>query len=123
VGAGKEEAAGVDPAEVEGGARRLLAEARGHQLAETRKQYGLAQREISGRMGVSIARVSQIEPGEVASLNVTAPTLKRSAAGSTLLRTAATTPYACRPATAAVSTPHSRRASGPVALRLVQFHF
>lgn len=31
-------AAGVDRAEVEAGARRLRAEARGHQLAETRKQ-------------------------------------------------------------------------------------
>lgn len=31
-------AAGVDPAEVEAGARRLLAEARGHQLAEIRKR-------------------------------------------------------------------------------------
>ncbi|MFC5856272.1 hypothetical protein ACFPZI_32250 [Streptomyces chlorus] len=34
-------AAGVEPAEVEAGSRRLLAEARGHQLAEARKQSGL----------------------------------------------------------------------------------
>jgi hypothetical protein len=34
--------ADVDPVEVEAGSRRLLAEARGHQLAEARKQYGLA---------------------------------------------------------------------------------
>ncbi|MFF7883613.1 hypothetical protein ACH40F_21755 [Streptomyces sp. NPDC020794] len=45
--------AGVAPAEVEAGARRLLAEARGHQLAEERKQYGLAQRDVAARMGVS----------------------------------------------------------------------
>jgi hypothetical protein len=30
-------AAGVSPEEIEAGARRLLAQARGHQLAETRK--------------------------------------------------------------------------------------
>jgi ribosome-binding protein aMBF1 (putative translation factor) len=65
-------AAGVDPAEVEAGARRLLAQARGHQLAEARKQLALAQREVAARMGVSIARVSQIEHGEVASLDVIA---------------------------------------------------
>ncbi|MFI1502096.1 helix-turn-helix domain-containing protein [Streptomyces platensis] len=37
-----------------------------HQLAEARKQHGLAQRDMAARMGVSIARVSQIEHGEVA---------------------------------------------------------
>ncbi|MFD3596865.1 helix-turn-helix domain-containing protein [Streptomyces sp. NPDC058656] len=37
-----------------------------------RKQYGLAQRDIAARMGVSIARVSQIEHGEVATLDVVA---------------------------------------------------
>lgn len=65
-------AAGVAPAEVEAGARRLLAEVRGRQLAEARKSYGLAQREVAGRMGVSIARVSQIEKGEVAAVDVLA---------------------------------------------------
>lgn len=64
--------AGVDPSEVEAGARRLLAEARGHQLAEARKQYGLAQKEVALRMGVSIARVSQIEHGEATTLDVIA---------------------------------------------------
>jgi hypothetical protein len=48
-------AAGVSPEEIEAGARRLLAQARGHQLAET-----------------SIARVSQIEHGEVTSFEVIA---------------------------------------------------
>lgn len=62
----------MHPAEVEAGSRRLLAEARGHQLAEARKQYGLAQRDVAARMGVSIARVSQIEHGEVATLDVIA---------------------------------------------------
>lgn|SRR5574341_224168 len=65
-------AAGADPAEVEAGARKLLAEARGHQLAEARKQLGLTQREVADAMGVSIARVSQIEHGEVASIEVIA---------------------------------------------------
>lgn len=65
-------AAGADPAEVQAGTRRLLAEARGRQLAEARKSYGLAQREVAARMGVSIARVSQIENGEVAALDVLA---------------------------------------------------
>ena len=50
--------AGADPAEVEAGSRRLLAEARGHQLAEARKQYGLAQRDVAARMGVSSVRAT-----------------------------------------------------------------
>ncbi|MDX6743513.1 helix-turn-helix transcriptional regulator [Actinocorallia sp. A-T 12471] len=65
-------AAGVTPAEVEDGARRLLAEARGHQLAEARRQAGLIQKDIAARMGVSVARVSQIEHGEHAALDVIA---------------------------------------------------
>lgn len=36
--------AGVSPSEVEAGVRRLLAEARGHQLAEARKHAGLIRR-------------------------------------------------------------------------------
>ncbi len=36
-------AAGVSPEEIDAGARQLLAQARGHQLAETRKQLGLGQ--------------------------------------------------------------------------------
>lgn len=60
-------AAGVSPEEIDAGARRLLAQARGHQLAEARKQLGLAQKDIAASLGVSIARVSQIEHGEVAS--------------------------------------------------------
>ena len=65
-------AAGISPAEIEAGARRLFAEARGHRLAEARKQLGLAQRDIATAMGVSIARVSQIEHGEVTSFEVIA---------------------------------------------------
>jgi|SRR5271166_5422956 len=65
-------AAGVSPEEIDAGARRLLAQARGHQLAETRKQLGLGQKQIAAAMGVSIARVSQIEHGEVTSFEVIA---------------------------------------------------
>ena len=65
-------AAGVSPAEIEAGVRRLLAEFRGHQLAEARKQLGLAQRDIAAAMGASIARVSRIEHGEVTSFEVIA---------------------------------------------------
>lgn len=65
-------AAGVSPEEIESGARALLAQSRGHQLAEARKQLGLAQREIATAMGVSVARISQIEHGEVTSFDVIA---------------------------------------------------
>jgi DNA-binding XRE family transcriptional regulator len=65
-------AAGVSPEEIEAGARLLLAQARGHQLAQARKDLSLGQREIAATMGVSVARVSQIEHGEVASFEVIA---------------------------------------------------
>ena len=65
-------AAGVSPEEIEAGARTLLAQARGHQLALARKQLSLAQRDIAATMGVSIARISQIEHGEVTSFEVIA---------------------------------------------------
>jgi transcriptional regulator with XRE-family HTH domain len=53
-------------------ARQLLAWARGHQLAGTPKQLGLGQKQIAAAMGVSVARVSQIEHGEVTSFEVIA---------------------------------------------------
>jgi DNA-binding XRE family transcriptional regulator len=65
-------AAGVSPEEIQAGAQALLAQARGHKLAQTRKQLGLAQRDIAATMGVSIARISQIEHGEVTSFEVIA---------------------------------------------------
>ena len=64
--------AGVSPEEIEAGARQLLAMARGNQLADARKQVGLTQREVAAALGVSIARVSQIEHGEVTSFEVIA---------------------------------------------------
>jgi DNA-binding XRE family transcriptional regulator len=65
-------AAGVSAAEIESGARKMLALTRGTQLADARKEMGLTQREIAAQLGVSIARISQIEHGEVASLDVIA---------------------------------------------------
>jgi ribosome-binding protein aMBF1 (putative translation factor) len=65
-------AAGVSPEEIEAGARLLLAQARGQQLAQARRQVIVAQRDIAATMGVSIARVSQIEHGEVTSFEVIA---------------------------------------------------
>jgi DNA-binding XRE family transcriptional regulator len=60
------------PDGLRGNGRQVLAQARGHQLAETRKQLGLGQKPIAAAMGVSIARVSQIEHGEVTSCEVIA---------------------------------------------------
>lgn len=54
--------------QVAGLAARLLAEARGHQLAEARKRRGLTQVEVAAIMGVSPGRVSQIENGKVTDL-------------------------------------------------------
>jgi predicted transcriptional regulator len=65
-------AAGVTPGEIEAGAREILARARGHQLAETRKHLRIGQKDIAAAMGVSVARISQIEHGEVTSFEVIA---------------------------------------------------
>src|SRR5216684_1236000 len=65
-------AAGVSAEEIEAGARKLLATARGNQLADARRQMGLIQKDIAADLGVSIARISQIEHGEVTSFEVIA---------------------------------------------------
>lgn len=65
-------AAGVCAEEIETGARKMLAAARGYQLADARRQTGLTQKQVAGALGVSIARVSQIEHGEVTSFEVIA---------------------------------------------------
>ncbi|MEV7774197.1 helix-turn-helix transcriptional regulator [Kitasatospora sp. NPDC086791] len=49
--------------------QETLARIRGHELAELRKAAGLTQKEVAGLMGVSQARVSQIEHGQVDSLD------------------------------------------------------
>jgi DNA-binding XRE family transcriptional regulator len=49
---------------------RMLDEARGWRLADMRKRRGLTQDQVATRMGVSVARVSQIEGGDVATQEV-----------------------------------------------------
>ena len=56
----------------EEGKRRIHAEIRAHRLAEKRKQLGMTQAEVAELMGVSKGRVSQIERGEVATVDVLA---------------------------------------------------
>ena len=47
---------------------QMLASVSGAQLAEIRKQLGLTQTQLAEAAGVSQARISQIENGEVTSL-------------------------------------------------------
>jgi DNA-binding XRE family transcriptional regulator len=49
---------------------RLLAQVRAHQLADMRKRRGLTQRQVAQTMGVTVGRVSQIENGELAGIDV-----------------------------------------------------
>ncbi|TDE28565.1 helix-turn-helix transcriptional regulator [Actinomadura sp. 6K520] len=44
----------------------------GHRLADRRKAIGLSQSEVADRMGVTKSRVSQIERGEVSTVEVIA---------------------------------------------------
>ncbi|GGM02995.1 MULTISPECIES: helix-turn-helix domain-containing protein [Micromonospora] len=46
-----------------------LGRIRGHELAEMRKSVGLTQAEVAVSLGVSQARISQIEHGQVDSLD------------------------------------------------------
>ncbi|MEV6932836.1 helix-turn-helix transcriptional regulator [Dactylosporangium sp. NPDC051485] len=50
----------------------MLDEARGWRLAELRKRRGMTQEQVASRMGVSVARVSQIEAGSVSTQEVLA---------------------------------------------------
>uniref|UniRef100_A0AAU1ZZH9 Helix-turn-helix transcriptional regulator n=1 Tax=Streptomyces sp. NBC_00093 TaxID=2975649 RepID=A0AAU1ZZH9_9ACTN len=56
--------------EISAGARRMVAEARAHRLAEMRRQLGLTQREVADRMHVRQERVSAIERGSTSSAEV-----------------------------------------------------
>lgn len=49
---------------------QMLDEARGWRLAEMRKRRGLTQEQVATRMGISVARVSQIEGGDVSTQGV-----------------------------------------------------
>lgn len=48
----------------------MLDDARGWRLAELRKRRGMTQEQVAARMGVSVARVSQIESGDVSTQDV-----------------------------------------------------
>ena len=51
-------------------ATAMLDDARGWRLAEMRKRRGMTQEQVAVRMGVSVARVSQIESGDVSTQDV-----------------------------------------------------
>jgi DNA-binding XRE family transcriptional regulator len=48
----------------------MLDDARGWRLAEMRRRRGLTQEQVAVRMGVSVARASQIESGDVSTQDV-----------------------------------------------------
>lgn len=50
----------------------MLNQARGWRLAELRKRREMTQEQVAARMGVSVARVSQIEGGDVSTQDVLA---------------------------------------------------
>ena len=54
----------------EQGVNGMLDEARGWRLAELRKRREMTQEQVAARMGVSVARVSQIEAGDVSTQEV-----------------------------------------------------
>lgn len=54
----------------EAGRERLRAELRGAQLAEMRKRLGVSRKLLAERMGISQARVSQIEHGQIGGLDI-----------------------------------------------------
>jgi DNA-binding XRE family transcriptional regulator len=51
---------------------QMLDEARGWRLAELRKRREMTQEQVADRMGISVARVSQIESGAVSTQEVLA---------------------------------------------------
>ncbi|MGP3917420.1 helix-turn-helix domain-containing protein [Nonomuraea sp. 10N515B] len=57
---------------VEAGKQELLAQVRGHRLAEIRRSRGLTQRDLAERMGVTKGRISQIEQGKISGQDVLA---------------------------------------------------
>jgi DNA-binding XRE family transcriptional regulator len=48
----------------------MLDDARGWRLAEMRKRRGMTQEQVALRMGISVARISQIERGDVSTQDV-----------------------------------------------------
>jgi DNA-binding XRE family transcriptional regulator len=52
--------------------KALMARQSGYRLAEERKRHGLTQAQLAKAMGVTPGRVSQIERGEVATIDAVA---------------------------------------------------
>lgn len=52
-------------------AERRHAYTRGHQLAEIRKAAGLTQTQLAQALGVTQARISKIERGEISGIDIT----------------------------------------------------
>ena len=69
---------------------------RGHQLAETRKQLGLAQKDMAAAIGVSIARTPRSNTARRPPSKSSPATSKRSAGTSTWSPTSATGPSGYR---------------------------
>lgn len=65
-----ERAGGVEEAERR--RKALMARQSGYRLAEERKQHGLTQAQLAETMGVTPGRVSQIERGEVSTIEAIA---------------------------------------------------
>ena len=51
---------------------KMLDEARGWRLGELRRRREMTQEQVATRMGISVARVSQIEAGDVSTQDVLA---------------------------------------------------
>jgi DNA-binding XRE family transcriptional regulator len=66
----------------ESGVAEMLDQARGWRLTELRKRRDMTQEQVAARMGISVARVSQIEAGDVSTQEVLARYI--SALGGTL---------------------------------------
>ena len=65
-----ERAGGAEKAEQR--RKALMARQSGYRLAEERKRHGLTQAQLAEAMGVTPGRVSQIERGEVATIDAIA---------------------------------------------------
>ena len=61
---------GFDREEIHREALRLIAECRAYELQEARKAEHLTQTDVAERMGISQARVSEVESGDIGSLKV-----------------------------------------------------
>ncbi|NJE80542.1 helix-turn-helix domain-containing protein [Olsenella sp. SW781] len=61
---------GFDREEIHREALRLIAECRAYELQEARRAEHLTQTDVAERMGISQARVSEVESGDIGSLKV-----------------------------------------------------